>query len=54
MSAINVRSVNVALVETFRISEKVGIGVNPEIIKLNDIFLCSKYIFKCVLLEIGP
>jgi hypothetical protein len=31
----------------------VEIGVNPEITKLNNIFLCSKSIFKCVLLKIG-
>jgi len=32
----------------------VGIGVNPEMIKLNDIFLCNKSIFKFLLLKIGP
>lgn len=31
-----------------------GIGVNPEIIKLNDISLCNKSIFKFLLLKIGP
>lgn len=52
-SVVNVRSVNMSLVLTFWISEKVAIGVNPEIIKLNEIFLCNNSVSKCIILKIG-